>query len=1054
MRLLLLVLALSLPGSVWAQATAQTELPAGPAPRKFVGETVVAVEFRGPSGRFREQELGYLVEQKVGAPYDPRAVRRTLELLFRLGRFENVEARAVPRVGGVALILVLEPSPIIARVELPGIRSVLPSALRGAIGGAAGEPYVPGSEARMALAAERFYRSRGFLRAKVLGRVAEAARGRRVVRLEIDEGRAYRIAGLVFPDERYSGFSPRRLIELMGPGVRRGRVFDENAASRAMERLLEGCRREGFVEARLLSVRRGGGVTAPYEVRTDHEEATVTLVIPLDAGRFVDTAWEFTGRPPDWTGALGKRRMEDVIGLEGAQRVSETYAEDAARRLSAELRRRGYYHAAVVGSVQTRPFVGGRGPEWRRPKVETVQELAFIVDRGPRVRLHADAVDPARSDIRITGTAIPSGDSPKERRAAIQARQEILDVLSEASPQVLGRSPTVFVVLGLPIPDRSFTEDEMEAAVDVLRDWERARGFLLPDISWDATLVDPADGDHRGRRVKIDLRVDPGLQTHVESLVLDTPFPLDPKLVTAWRERVEGKPYNPNDTMALRLEVLRTLAAAGHLDAEVTAEQELSEDRSLIRLTLRAVPGPLVRYGKTVVRGNRTTHAGLIRREVRMEAGDPFLLEEVEQTQTRLLRSGLFDSVSASPAQSRGAVRDLEVRVGERKRFSFIVSGGATWPDEGPRVRAEARFRNLDGRGLTFFLRGRFGFDWTDIQEAAPGCRIAIQFCAVPETWLTLGLELPYVPGVPVRGTLTGVIGEEIEDTTYRVHKSAARLGVSLWGVERVALSGRLEFGWRVPLRVDPVARLNPDADRPREDLSKFDLVPLLGGDVALDFRNDRFNPTKGVYGTVSVITTPGSLFAGSPAFGRVTGQVTGFIPFGDSGIVLRIDGRGGIAWSYDGELPPVEYRFRLGGTASIRGFALNDLGPSGERPGKLEELGLLSGPDIRARRIVVGGDAYYAYSLQVDFPIVFLSGWKFALFHDGGNAWLIEKSPTDIVTGRETMWHGTVGFGLRRVTAIGPLRLDLAFRPANFARAVDLRVGEVVQLHFAIGAL
>jgi outer membrane protein assembly factor BamA len=176
MRLLLLVLALSLPGSVWAQATAQTELPAGPAPRKFVGETVVAVEFRGPSGRFREQELGYLVEQKVGAPYDPRAVRRTLELLFRLGRFENVEARAVPRVGGVALILVLEPSPIIARVELPGIRSVLPSALRGAIGGAAGEPYVPGSEARMALAAERFYRSRGFLRAKVLGRVAEAVR--------------------------------------------------------------------------------------------------------------------------------------------------------------------------------------------------------------------------------------------------------------------------------------------------------------------------------------------------------------------------------------------------------------------------------------------------------------------------------------------------------------------------------------------------------------------------------------------------------------------------------------------------------------------------------------------------------------------------------------------------------------------------------------------------------------------------------------------------------------------------------------------------------------
>ncbi len=1047
MRLLLTVLML-LAGPAWAQeeAPAPTEAaaPERPQPRRYAGSIVQSVRFEGLRSGLREEFI-YLVDQKVGAPYDPRAVRRTLELLFRLGRFESVAARVVERPGGVDLVFVVEPSPTTARVELRGRRSLPASAIRGAIGDVAGEPYVPGAEARMALQARAFYRARGYLRAEVSGKVAVVPRGRRVVRLEIDEGPGYRIADVVFPSEGFAGFTPRRLREMMGPGVRVGRVFSEEAAARAVDRLLEACRTEGFVEARLLAVRDEGRVGA-YEARADHERETITLIVPLDAGRLVTTKYDFTGRPADWQLAPGEKRMDRVIGLEGAQRVSATYAEDAARRLESELERRGYYHATVVGSVAERPHEPkGPAPAWRRPRVATVQQVLLVVDRGPRVRLQAAPAGP--SDIRITGTGVRSGSE------GIADRREILDVLAEASPRAIGRRPGFFVVLGLRrVYDRSFTDEEMAAAVDVLRDWYRARGYLLPEVEWDAALVDPAEGDDRGRRVKIELRVDPGLQTRVESLVLDTPFALDPKVVAAWKERVEGRPFNPTDTAALRAELLETLAAKGHLDAEVVAEQELSEDRTLARVILRARPGTLVRYGKTVVRGNRTTHAGLIRREVRLEAGDPFLGVEVDGTQRRLLRSGLFDSVSTSPAQSSGTIRDLAVTVKERKRFSFIVAGGVTWPDEGPRVRAEARFRNLDGRGLTFFLRGRVGVDWVDLRETAAGCRFGIQFCAVPETWVTLGLEFPYVPGIPLRGTFTGVIGEEVEDTTYRVQRSAARLGVSLWGVEKLALDGRLEFAWRVPLRVDPVAQLNPVADAPRDALSDFDLVPLVGGDLALDLRDDRFNPSEGLYAALSVISTPGALFVGSPAFGRLTAQFTGHVPFADTGVGFRVDARGGVAWSYDDRLPPVEYRFRLGGTASVRGFARGALGPSGERPGVLESIGLLSGPELGKRRIVVGGDAYYEYSLQLVFPVVFLSGWKFAVFHDGGNAWLMQESPAGITTGREMMWNGTVGFGLRRITAIGPLRLDLALRPANFD--AGLRGAEVMQLHFAIGSL
>ena len=109
----LLILLLSLPAVVWAQTVVEED----PAPRLYAGKIVVSIDFEGLRGSLRE-ELGYLVEQDVGVAYNPRAVRRTLELLYRLGRFRTVEARVVERPGGVGLVLHVELSPTIARVEL------------------------------------------------------------------------------------------------------------------------------------------------------------------------------------------------------------------------------------------------------------------------------------------------------------------------------------------------------------------------------------------------------------------------------------------------------------------------------------------------------------------------------------------------------------------------------------------------------------------------------------------------------------------------------------------------------------------------------------------------------------------------------------------------------------------------------------------------------------------------------------------------------------------------------------------------------------------------
>ena len=274
-----------------------------------------------------------------------------------------------------------------------------------------------------------------------------------------------------------------------------------------------------------------------------------------------------------------------------------------------------------------------------------------------------------------------------------------------------------------------------------------------------------------------------------------------------------------------------------------------------------------------------------------------------------------------------------------------------------------------------------------------------------------------------------------------------------------MTIDAQAEVQLRAPIRVDPVARLNALADIPTEK-PRENPKPLLLGTLSgiLDLRDDRLNPTQGVYASATLETTPGDLVAVAPAFGRLSGRTVIMIPFDKRGFGLRLEVGGGVAWSYDGRLPPVEWRFRLGGTSTVRGYRLDAIGPGGTRAGTLESDGLLS-DGYPTRQVPVGGNAFYRGSIQVQFPLPGLATWRFVFFGDGGNALIYGDLPDGIDSGVSPALQWSVGFGLRRITPIGPLRLELALRPMEFGLLPGVfqgnaAFGDVVQVHFAVGAL
>ncbi|MGM0525881.1 MAG: autotransporter assembly complex protein TamA [Pseudomonadota bacterium] len=112
-------------------------------------------------------------------------------------------------------------------------------------------------------------------------------------------------------------------------------------------------------------------------------------------------------------------------------------------------------------------------------------------------------------------------------------------------------------------------------------------------------------------------------------------------------------------------------------------------------------------------------------------------------------------------------------------------------------------------------------------------------------------------------------------------------------------------------------------------------------------------------------------------------------------------------------ELPPT-LRFFAGGDNSVRGYAYEQLGPE-------DETGA-----------VIGGQYLAVASAEVDYR--FAESWRVALFTDFGNT-MIEPNKA---------LKQSVGFGVRWISPVGAIRLDLA-------QAID-EPGNPWRLHFTLG--
>lgn len=937
-----------------------------------------------------DERLLDLVETHVGQPLAMKDVRESIVHLFSLARFEDVRAEAEASGDGVALTYVLVPFGRVSGIDLitHGAPGIDAGLLRQLLAARFGVVPNPARMNEMARAIEQSVKSRGYLRASVTPRATPQAG--EAIRLDFDISAGPRA---VIDDIKVQGEAGvPDLAKALEVGLRE--PYERDRLDASIERFIESRRRQGYYDVSLAvaATESAGG-------------ETVALLFTVNRGPL--TRLVFAGD------ALPANRRNDLVQIAAEGSTAEDVLEDATNRIEGYLRTQGYRDALAPHAKED------AGDE---------RLLTFTITKGPVYRV---------ARIEITGnSSVPL--------ATLQSRLRIR--------------------AGQP-----FSEEVLEADVAQVEDLYRRDGFAAVAVS--ATPVMPAaSGGEVPVTIGIDVRE--GVRTLVNSVEFSGAQENDATALRSVLGLQPGQPYFSSQLAIDRDTIQLHYANLGYPSAVVASAPGLSQDGTRADIVFTIRPGAQVFVEHVLIVGNERTSTATIERELRVKAGDPLGLEALNESQRRLASLGLFRrariaelghgdetrrdvlvTVEEAPVTTIGYGGGLEI--GQRTRRADDGVGSAIEElDFAPRAFFEVGRRNLFGKNRSINLFTRVSLRRSD-NLATPIVPIVPGVVVVPEDntrgfseYRIIGTyREPRLLNTTADAFLTGTLEQQAR-SSFNFSRRAFSAEVGRRVTPTVSISGSYQIQ-RTELfdeQIDPGDQLLIDRAFPQVRLSSFALS------IVRSTRDDQADPTRGRFlstnsqiagrrigsevGFVREYLTaqtfhplPGALhavFAGSARLGMATG-FTQLVPsYGPDGTPI-LDENGDPVTVVSHALPASE-RFFAGGDTTVRGFALDQLGT----PETIDKNGF-----------PIGGNGLVVLNAELRVPV--RGGFGVVGFVDAGNVF---AAASDISLNE---LRGTVGFGIRYKSPIGPIRVDLGFKTDRRYKSAGNRES-LTALHISLG--
>jgi translocation and assembly module TamA len=404
-------------------------------------------------------------------------------------------------------------------------------------------------------------------------------------------------------------------------------------------------------------------------------------------------------------------------------------------------------------------------------------------------------------------------------------------------------------------------------------------------------------------------------------------------------------------------------------DRMIVADHE----QTVVNVQIRIQSGPVARFGQTRVEGAKRLDPDFIAFIADIPQGEPYSTQILQRSKKRLSEIEALASVSLRPAEVPDADGSVPIIIAISERKSKVIGAGASWSStEGAKVNAYWKHRNLFGRGELFRVDAGIG----RLSESSDYRDLDANFGVL--------LSQPGFFGPATRFDTSLKALQEHPDA-YRRRAVIAR------AINVYKYSPELEFSGGLAGEYSDI----DDA----VGSEQFGLISLPLAAV-YDSRDNRLNPAKGIRARAGVEPTVDVL--NNTQFVKLEASLASYFAIDDAQrfILAGRVGAGSIVGAERNEIP-ADRRFLAGGGGSVRGYGYKNIG-----------TGRLNGDAIAGRSLVEG---------SAELRTQWTDTIGAVLFADAG---FVGDDPgfTDI----GDLKVG-VGAGLRYITAVGPIRVDVA---------------------------
>ena len=459
----------------------------------------------------------------------------------------------------------------------------------------------------------------------------------------------------------------------------------------------------------------------------------------------------------------------------------------------------------------------------------------------------------------------------------------------------------------------------------------------------------------------------------------------DGKLLEDIIQIKRGKIYNATLVDNIIDKMIKVMSNNGYAFAHINPILERDKINNIINIKFIVSETPKIYINSINISGNNRTKDRVLRRELRINEGDPYNLTKINRSRQRLMNMGFFENVKFNSRRISNDQVNLDIEVSEKKTGELNFGIGYSTVDK-LNANIGIKENNLFGTGQELGINSKIS-SYTTSNE--------IQY------------SKPWLFGREVRGGVS-VFNNEV-DSYNTISYDQKTKGISFSATYPVLehITHQVSYSYQD----SQINTTNSTSLVISELIGKYS-TSSIGHTISLDKRDNRMKPTNGYY--IS-LTQNRSGIGGDIKYFKNDLTAGYYIPIINNNWVMKFLGKYGYIDGI-GQDVRINDNFFLGGY-NFRGFEYGGIGPRVKN-----NDGSYGNP--------VGGKLYYIGTAELKFPTGLPKeiGINTSLFIDAGTVKMVDKTINNnakIID--SSSLRSSYGLSLTWSSPLGPIRLDFS---------------------------